>query len=214
VNRFRNFPALQLLLCSILAVFSFGNDDFKLLPAKTKQLVKVFDVKGHHAKLVRFEKVDGVWQKVGDSWSVNIGRNGIDKREEGDGKSPTGYFELLDVYGYQDVNTSMPFFISTKDTICVDDANSRYYNRIVDAENVKKDFKSFEWMRRDDDLYEVVVTVGYNRANQPNRGSCIFLHIANGNKPTAGCIAMKRAYILKLVKWLDPKKYPFILISR
>ena len=68
-------------------------------------------------------------------------------------------------------------------------------------------------MRRDDDLYEVVVTVGYNRANQPNRGSCIFLHIANGNKATAGCVAMDRNHIFELVKWLDPKKYPYILIT-
>ncbi|WP_286337421.1 L,D-transpeptidase family protein [Hydrogenimonas cancrithermarum] len=175
--------------------------------------MKVFDVRGYHARLARFEKVHGVWHRVGDAWPVSIGRNGIGKEREGDGKTPAGYYGLEDVYGYHDIQTAMPFFLSTNDTICVDDSRSRYYNRIVEASNVKKDYRSFEWMRRDDALYEVVVTVGYNQARRPGRGSCIFLHIASGDKPTAGCVAMKRDRMVELVQWLDPKQVPFILVS-
>jgi len=212
VNRCRNFLAQGLLLWAILALFCFG-DDFKPPLDDTKQLVKVFDIQGYHARLIRFEKVNGRWQRVGKAWDVVVGRNGVGKEREGDGKSPTGYYSLEDVYAYHDLQTAMPLFLSTKDTICVDDSHSRYYNRIIEAYHVKKDYQSFEWMRRKDNLYEVVVTVGYNQARQPGKGSCIFLHIANGDKPTAGCVAMKRHQILELVEWLDPKKYPWILIS-
>ena len=107
----------------------------------------------------------------------------------------------------------MPFYLSTEKTLCIDDVNSRYYNRIVGSEAVKRDYKSFEYMRRRDGLYEIVITVGYNPHNIPGKGSCIFLHISSGDKPTAGCVAMKKERIKRLVEWLDPKMEPLIVIT-
>ena len=44
-----------------------------------------------------------------------------------------------------------------------------------------------------------------------SRGGGIFLHVDNGNK-TAGCIAVKKKVMRNLMKWLDPKKDPVIVI--
>ena len=160
-----------------------------------------------------YEKSGEKWRRVTEVWSVSIGRNGVGKRKEGDGKTPLGIYSLNEVYGYEDLNTSMPFYLSTEKTLCIDDVNSRYYNRIVDSEVVKRDYKSFEYMRRRDDLYEIVITVGYNPRNIPGRGSCIFLHISSADKPTAGCVAMEKEKIKMLVKRLDPKREPLIVIT-
>ncbi|BBG65481.1 Gll0911 protein [Hydrogenimonas sp.] len=150
---------------------------------------------------------------MGEVWSVNIGRNGVGKRKEGDGKTPSGLYSLNEVYGYETVDTPMPFYLSKEETLCIDDAASRYYNRIVNSSQILKDYRSFEYMRRKDGLYEIVVTVGYNQQNERGRGSCIFLHIADGERATAGCVAMKREQIEELVEWLDPKKRPVIVIE-
>ncbi len=214
MSRCRNFPAL-ILLWSILSILTFGADELKTIPVKSRQMVKVFDATGHAAKMARFEKDGSGWKQVGASWRVVIGRNGLGKEREGDGRTPTGIFGLGEVYGNRVVETPMPFFLTAdRKLICVDDAASRYYNRIVDRSRIVKDFGSFEEMYREDGLYDIVVTLGYNTQHEPGRGSCIFLHIANGDRPTAGCIAMTKERLEALVKWLDPKKRPVVVIER
>ncbi len=213
MKRYRSFLATALLLKIILAVSLFGKDEFVDIPQKSSQLIVVSDVNGTRAKLSCYERVGEKWRKIFEEVVVNIGRNGVGKEREGDGKTPVGVYPLKEVYGYDKVETKMPFFLSDKRLLCVDDADSRYYNQIVDSGRVVKDFNSFEYMRRDDGLYEIVVTVGYNAQNRADRGSCIFLHISNGEKATAGCIAMEKEALKKIVKWLDPKKFPLILIS-
>ncbi len=177
-------------------------------------MVKVYDARGHRATIAWFEKSEEGWRQVSGEWPVTIGRNGLGKEREGDGRTPVGLYPLGDLYGYGIVETKMPFFLSDKELVCVDDPDSRYYNRIVDRERVIEDFGSFERMRRNDDLYELVVTVGYNSAKRPGLGSCIFIHIANGDKATAGCIGMPKEALKRLVGWLDPTKRPVILIER
>jgi L,D-peptidoglycan transpeptidase YkuD (ErfK/YbiS/YcfS/YnhG family) len=44
------------------------------------------------------------------------------------------------------------------------------------------------------------------------RGSAIFLHI-NGKGSTAGCVSLKKADLLSVLKWLDPAKHPRIVMA-
>ncbi len=202
-------------MLTILSIYPFAGVELESIPQNCMQLVKVFDVKGSSARLARFDRDDnGTWRPNSEVWSVNIGKNGIGKESEGDGKTPSGSYFIEEVYGYEDIETKMPFFISDREMICVDDSDSRYYNLVVDSSRVKKDYKSFEYMKREDDLYAVVVTIGYNKKRHPMKGSCIFFHIANGKKPTAGCIAMTKKEMMEFVKWLDPKKSPAVLIVK
>ena len=96
---------------------------------------------------------------------------------------------------------------------CVDDVNSGYYNTLVVSDTAKHDYNSFEYMKRNDSLYEYGVWVLYN-SNPVVRGngSCIFIHVWRDVKsPTAGCTAMSRENILKLIYWLKKKKNPVLL---
>ena len=183
------------------------------MPAGSAQAVRVYNVEGSFGRMAWYTRKGGAWHQVGEALRVNLGRNGVGKERERDGKTPVGVYPLEDVYGYEKVATRMPFFLATPSVVCVDDPKSRYYNRIVDAERVVKDYDSFEKMRRDDPLYSLVVTVGYNPRRVPGRGSCIFLHVANGSKPTAGCVAVPAETLRRLVAWRDPKARPVLVVE-
>jgi L,D-peptidoglycan transpeptidase YkuD (ErfK/YbiS/YcfS/YnhG family) len=60
---------------------------------------------------------------------------------------------------------------------------------------------SAEHMWREDDLYDVVVVLDHNmRPRIQGGGSAIFMHVARpGYKPTAGCVALRRDHLLRLL---------------
>jgi D-alanyl-D-alanine dipeptidase len=75
------------------------------------------------------------------------------------------------------------------------------------------DWKSSEKMAEVVPQYDLGVFVAYNSypAIRGN-GSCIFLHIwKDANTGTAGCTAMERQTLERIVKWLDPAKNPYLV---
>jgi D-alanyl-D-alanine dipeptidase len=167
------------------------------------------------------------WKLI-DSFKVVVGKNGLGKdrnanipfadsapiKHEGDGKSPAGIFPLGSVFSYHSLkHLHMPFVQVDTNFYCVDDVASSYYNTLIKQDTAKHNYNSFEYMKRNDSLYEYGVWVLYN--SNPviaGNGSCIFLHIwRNENSGTAGCTAMAKENILKLIHWLDKKKNPVLL---
>lgn len=173
----------------------------------------------------------GAWKLAGEAIPVTLGRTGLawgrglhgaavlagPTKREGDGKSPAGVFELPYAFGYapseQAKGVKLDYLPLTADVFGVDDPNSRFYNQVVKLSTVKKDWDSAETMRRDDDLYEWGVYVGHNtQPAVPNGGSCIFIHLwAGPGKTTAGCTAMSRENMVRLVQWLDGKAHPLLV---
>ena len=64
---------------------------------------------------------------------------------------------------------------------------------------------SAERLWRDDDLYDLLVPLGYNDSPpRPGAGSAIFLHAARpGLTPTEGCIALRQPDLRQLLRRLD-----------
>ncbi len=83
-----------------------------------------------------------------------------------------------------------------------DAADDRNYNRKVSLPYPA----SAERLWRNDHLYDVIVVLDYNiTVRTHGRGSAIFLHVARRSfAPTAGCIAMKREHLLRLLAVLRP----------
>ena len=84
-----------------------------------------------------------------------------------------------------------------------DAPNNANYNRPVNLP-----FKpSFEKMWRDDDVYNVCIVMDWNISPRKRGcGSAIFFHLARpGYTPTEGCIALKRADMLKLLPRLSAR---------
>ncbi len=179
------------------------------------------------AKLFTFEKNNGVYHQIFTPFSVNLGRNGLGwgdgitsvkhkkaepVKREGDGCAPAGIFSLGDAFAYEkNISTNLHLIHADTELICVDDVNSNFYNQILHVKE-KSDIKSYENMRRKDNLYEIGVIVKHNRNNTPSHGSCIFLHVQkNKNSPTSGCTSMAKEKLEKLLKWLDYKKEPVLI---
>ena len=186
------------------------------------------------ATLRTFDREDGAsaWREVRAKAPVTVGRNGMawgvgvhgrcDSgtrfKQEGDGRSPAGIFGIGHVFGYASARESgvstMPYLPVGSTIRWVDDPTSRYYNRAVDLRRVgnDKDWNSAEEMLREDGLYRWGAFVEHNREGAPRLGSCIFLHIWQGETVgTSGCTAMAQERILEIVRWLDAGKYPVLV---
>ncbi len=165
-------------------------------------------------------------KKVFKTFEVNVAVNGLGwglgKAElsqgtleplkyEGDRKAPSGIFNLTHIFGYEkEKGYKMPYLHATKELICVDDSNSKFYNQIIHIDVEKPN--SFEYMKRDDRQYELGIVVAHNEAQVKQRGSCIFIHVEKSKgAPTAGCTSMSMKNIKKIVNWLDESKNPILI---
>jgi L,D-peptidoglycan transpeptidase YkuD (ErfK/YbiS/YcfS/YnhG family) len=61
--------------------------------------------------------------------------------------------------------------------------------------------------------YDYFAVIAYNRHPiVPGKGSAIFLHVSNGH-PTAGCVSIAVADLLRVLRALRPKLDPLIDIT-
>ncbi len=139
---------------------------------------------------------------------VALGRGGIkaDKRE-GDGGTPRGTFRPLRLWWRADrlprPRTLLPVRrITAQDAWC-EDPTDRHYNQPLR----RPPGGAFDRLRRDDHLYDLIIEIDHNtRPRVAQRGSAVFLHVVRDNfGPTAGCVAMRRAALLRLLARLGPQ---------
>ena len=162
------------------------------------------------------------WQRQGDHWhrsylvSAVIGRNGLaplGTKKEGDGRTPSGIFPLGPAFGYaSSLATGLSYRQARDLDFWVDDVQSMQYNQWVTG---KPKANSFERMKRSDNLYQYGIVIGYN-ANpiMPGAGSAIFMHVWRGYKSsTAGCVALNQRYLRKILRRLDQKYQPVIILE-
>lgn len=172
---------------------------------QTDQIILVEYEKGSKATLTIHEKKSGVWQQL-YSTTAYLGRNGIDKTREGDGKTPTGTYNLTQAFGIKsDPGANLPYTKVTKYHYWCGSSGSDYYNQLVDTRVVnRKRTSSDEYLINYKGYYDYCVFIDYNAEGQAGKGSCIFLHCKGGKDSTAGCIAVD-AYVMKnIVRWLQP----------
>ena len=61
--------------------------------------------------------------------------------------------------------------------------------------------------------YAHLAVIDYNvNPVVPGRGSGIFLHVQIG-KPTSGCISLRRATLIHVLRWLRPNAAPYVAIQ-
>lgn len=135
-----------------------------------------------------------------------IGKNGVTShKREGDGKTPLGEFKLGAMLGTH-LNTKnangLKYKQITKEMYWVDDTKSKYYNQLVNISEVEKDWNSAEHLIDYPIQYEYLIEIKTNPNNIPGKGSAIFLHCTN-NEPTAGCVAIDKKAMKKLIENID-----------
>ena len=142
------------------------------------------------------------------SFKCCVGKNGKSKRKiEGDKKTPIGSFEIENLY-YRSDKIKKPITklkcvkIKKKMGWSDDDSNLKYYNKlIINKKKIKQ-----EKLYRNDNKYDLFIPIKYNFFKPiKSKGSCIFIHLTNDYKPTAGCIALKKKDFLIMIKLIDRK---------
>ena len=66
------------------------------------------------------------------------------------------------------------------------------------------DIKNSEHLIDYTKAYQYCLNISFNEECTPGRGSAIFLHCMGNNKYTAGCVAVSKDTMIKIMKRVDP----------
>ena len=162
----------------------------------------VSDAHGSRAKAVFYVRKDGRW-RLAASGKAYIGRNGLGKTGEGDGKTPSGAFTVTSAFGVlPDPGTSLEYLTVTPSTFACDEPGP-YYNRIIDTAAVHHSCCG-EDMFKTVPAYNYGLTVDFNPENIYPCGSNIFIHCFSGKKYTAGCVALSEKMMKEILLSAHP----------
>ena len=168
---------------------------------QVNQIIFVFGTEGSEAKVVMMtRRPDGKWKKA-LSCDAFIGRNGLGKTHEGDGKTPVGDFGILQAFGIKpNPGTAVPYLDVTPDLYCCGDTVA--YNRFIDIREYPHKCEG-EHMIEYVPSYNYGFFPDYNAECVFGLGSAIFFH-CTGSKPyTAGCVAVSEKNMVRILKAID-----------
>lgn len=139
-------------------------------------------------------------------FKCSIGKNKLsEKKIEGDKKTPIGTFKLGNLYFRAD-KIKLPKLkiksvkITPEMGWCDDLQFPKQYNKLI---KVTKKIRH-EKLYRSDSKYDLLIPIEYNSKKVIlGKGSCIFLHLTNNYKPTAGCIALRKKDFIIMIKLLN-----------
>jgi L,D-peptidoglycan transpeptidase YkuD (ErfK/YbiS/YcfS/YnhG family) len=149
------------------------------------------------------------WLKVGgQSFRVALGRSGIRAlKREGDGGTPKGTFRPVRLWWRADrlprPSTRLPVRrIAPDDAWCENPVDRRYNRAFKRSANEPGDR-----LRREDGLYDLIIEIDHNtRPRVAGLGSAVFIHVARtAFGPTAGCVALRRNDLLRVLSRIGPK---------
>lgn len=226
---------LRLILLSLTLV---GAVAAEVMPQRSTQcLVGLADGwNDSRVTLSWYEKKDGKWRQVGESWSARLGREGLawglglhpnpkgaTLKKEGDWRSPAGVFAIGGVWGYErsiEKNRKLPYTQITSRHLWVEDPESEHYNRQVVLDHEPREaWEKKAQMRQDDPAHSLKLFIAHNAPPQVVKGggSSIFFHIwrDGGGRATAGCTTMAESRLRWLIARIDPAAQPvYVLLPR
>ncbi|KTD44825.1 L,D-transpeptidase family protein [Legionella quateirensis] len=195
--------------CQILSL----SKQVKKIAPHSSQIIVVKSLGGFKANMTLCQRQGALWKSKGTPfYPVVIGKNGmasIGTKKEGDLKTPAGLYPIGEAFGTQPLALKMDYKYITADDKFIDDVNNKRYNTWVSGAT---DATSYESMLIEPYTYGAVIN--YNMSpTKPGAGSAIFMHVwRSPNSPTAGCIAMEKKHMFKILHWLDKAQHPYILV--
>ena len=161
----------------------------------------------HHTRItlqtLNTSSTTGILSFAAQRLRCSLGRGGIKSiKREGDGATPRCIMPLLWVYYRPDrlsrPKTRLPTYPLNPAMGWCDDPYDANYNKPVPWPYTA----SAEHLWRDDHIYDLIVVLGFNiLPNKKHCGSAIFWHLSREDfSPTAGCIAIKKNEMIKLLE--------------
>lgn len=190
------------------------------VPAESQQLITVNAprVRTTYATARIWRRVEGCWVSAGGAYTARVGWNGLSaNRHEGDGTTPVGMFTIASTMYGNERNPGVRYRytrVRCGDWWVEDPASPAYntFQRIGCGR--KPPFKvTTPDMSKSPRAYAYLAVVEFNMSPiVPGRGSGVFLHVQTGS-PTNGCISLRRASLLHVLRWLSPASTPRIVIG-
>ena len=181
-------------------------------------IVTVPNMTSVKATLHTFERrspADATWSRSGPPEAAVVGSAGIGWSEdfhylgkkdepikrEGDKRTPAGIFRVAGPFGFEPSKLKGYTRLSPGRSFCVDDPTSLLYGKIVDKSLTNKSVKSSEDMSAVPGLKRGMI-VDYPARRGAKAGSCIFLHVWDGDSAgTKARIAMPEDRLAVLQNW-------------
>ena len=219
--------ALALAPVATAATRQPGSGRFHV-PSRARELIVVSSPTYHPARYLATLRAytrtgpGAPWRLRFGPWAAETGYGHLrDHRHEGDGSTPTGVYGLeLTLYG----NRLNPGGLHYRyhHLVCGDwwdeDPSSPEYNRFVHVacgtQPAFADGSEALWTETTAYPYFAVLRFNVDpiQGGAGAPGSGIFLHSWVGG-PTAGCVALPEARLLRVLRWLRPSQHPVIAIG-
>lgn len=199
--------ALIMFVCQSAYAATPSPQWVKNLPAaKTStQMVIVAGVQGSDAWISMHEKINGAWEQIMTTPGF-IGKNGLGKTKEGDGKTPTGTFKFDFALGIApDPGCAIPYVQVNQNHYWSVDRNFKY-NQLVDVREAPANFNkaASEHLIDYNPQYIYALNISYNAECTPGKGSALYLRCFEPAKPYTGGSVMipedKMLFVMQHVK--------------
>lgn len=150
---------------------------------------------------------DGVWRQQLSTPGL-IGRNGLGKTKEGDGKTPVGVYHFTRAFGIApNPGCQLPYTqVDENDYWSGDVREGMKYNEMVDI----RQYPGLNTVDSEHIIdytvhYQYCLNISYNEEGTPGRGSAIFMHCFGPNKSyTGGCVALPKEKMRQVMQLVEP----------
>ena len=172
--------------------------------ADAKQLFVVAGVGQTTAYVSMHEKTeDGTWKMI-MSTPGYIGKKGLGKEKEGDGKTPVGTVGFNRAFGIaEDPGCALDYKQVTEEDYWSGDGRDGYhYNEMVSIKDLPDlNTEDSEHLIDYTSEYQYCLNISYNKEGTPGLGSAIFLHCLGSQRPfTGGCVAIPQDKMITVLQ--------------
>ena len=146
------------------------------------------------------------WQAVGTGIPVHLGSAGLaPAARDSVPATPMGVYSLDFAFGTQpDPGGGLKYYQTTPDYWWSSDGPT--YNTMQVCKQSDCPFDTSPASGTENlyiPAYAHAIVMGVNKERVPGNGGAFFVHTTNG-APTAGCVALDDATLVKIIRWLQP----------
>lgn len=172
------------------------------------QVLSVVGNGGSTAKMDVWQRGAKGWEPVGSGIPVHVGANGmVPQSHDGEMATPMGIFTLDFAFGTEpNPGGGLQYVQVTPDYWWDGDMKSPTYNTMQVCKKADCAFSTTLASGTENlhiPQYAHAIVMGVNKARIPGNGGAFFVHTTDGG-PTAGCVALDDATLVKIMRWLQP----------
>ncbi|BBX32184.1 hypothetical protein MMAG44476_27637 [Mycolicibacterium mageritense DSM 44476 = CIP 104973] len=200
--------AAVLALASAPAAHAVDPPWFARSVGNATQVISVVGTGGSNAKMDVWQRGPAGWQPVGVGIPAHIGANGMaPETHDGQMLTPMGIFTLDFAFGTApNPGSGLQYVQVGPDHWWDGDMKSPTYNTMQVCKKAQCPFNTDPSSGTENlqiPQYKHAVVMGVNKARVPGNGGAFFVHTTDGG-PTAGCVSIDDATLVKIMQWLRP----------